>query len=289
MGLTVALAGGKGQTWHDTDAKSQPTPTLPRWVAAGLVALVVVAVGMAIVLANVRPLLADVAARTADKQSLTGNLQEEAETRERVAALWPVEPAHRLSLSWTYLLIAQTSENPIDWLQRAEEELLAARDLRPDDFRIWAALGELYGVWGNFLDAEKLPHAHEAYQQATALAPNLAFVHTSWAMVDLNSGNFQRAADRLRRAVDLDATDGHAFRYLGDAELALGNVEGALGAYERAVYWQPGLSQAHLGLARCYWYLGERGAAELALAQVLELDPENVAAWALRQEMETGP
>ncbi len=258
-----------------------------RWAGAGFLSL---AVAIAIVQVNVRPQAADVAGRTGDRRSAMDDWPGAIKVRERAIVLWPAEPAHRLSLSWSYLQRAQAGAgDPLPWLQGAEAQLLAARELRPEDFRIWAALGELYGAWGNRWDASRLPLAHNAYRQATILAPNHATLFTGWGLVYLESQDFAGASARFRQAVDLDATDGFAFAHLGHTELVQGYVEAALAAYRQAVRWEPGLSSAHLGLARCYWSLGQRGAAELALAQALQLDPGNAAARALRREIESEP
>jgi len=208
---------------------------------------------------------------------------------ERAVALWPVEPSYRRALGYVYLQAARPALEPVPWLERAEASLLAARDLRPKDWRGWAALGELYGAWGNGWDPGKLLLAHAAYGQATALAPNHAMLYTSWGMVDLEGGRFAEAAARFRQAVDLDATDGYAFGHLGEAELAQGYVAEALAFYQQAVHWEPQLSSAHLGLARCYQQLGRRKEAMLAVERALELDPDSGAALALWQEIEAGP
>jgi len=160
---------------------------------------------------------------------------------------------------------------------------------RPGDSAIWAALGELYGIWGNRWDAGKLPLADDAYRQATALAPNRALLYTAWGMVYLEGGQLDQAADKFRQAANLDATGGYAFSHLADAELAQRHVAEALAAYQQAAHWEPTLSYAHLGLARCYWQLGRQEAAESALEQALALDPGNAVALALQQEMNAGP
>ena len=257
-----------------------------RWMAA---AVVIAALGAAVVEANVRPVAADVAARSADRRARMGDWSGAASAAEQAVALWPVEPGYRRALGYAYLQAAWSVEDPLPWLKRAEASMLAARDLRPEDWRGWSALGELYGVWGNRLDTARLPLAHAAYRQATALAPNHAMLVTSWGMVDLEGGRFAEAAARFRQAVDLDDTDGYAFSHLGDAELAQGRVTEALEAYLQAVHWEPQLSSAHLGLARCYWRLGRREAAMLAVKRALQLDPDNRAAWALQHQTEAGP
>jgi tetratricopeptide (TPR) repeat protein len=108
-------------------------------------------------------------------------------------------------------------------------------------------------------------------------------------MVELEGRHYPEAAARFRQAVDLDATDGYAFAHLGDAELAMGQIEEAEAAYRQAVHWQPELSPAHSGLAHCLWLQGQRLEAERALRRALELDPDNPAGLALRSEMGSLP
>ena len=289
LALTSALAV-PGKPDHQRATAARPARPLPRWMAVGLALAVILAVGVAVAQANIRPQAADVAARTADRRSATGDWPGAIEAGEQAVALWPVEPAHRLALSWSNVQQALADQqNSLPWLQRAEAELLAARDLRPGDYRTWAALGELYGQWGNRWDATRLTLAHAAYEQATKLAPHHATLHVGWGLVDLEGGHLAQAAAKFQQAVDLDATDGYAFTYLGDAELALGHVDEALLAYRQAVHWEPGLSSAHLGLARCYWKLDRREAARLALKRALQLDPGNAAGTAFRQQIELEP
>ena len=268
--------------------EGQRLATRPVWRSVAVL-VVVLAVGAAVIEANFRPVAADVAARSADRQAGMGDWSGAATAGERAVALWPVEPGYRRVLGSAYLQAARSVEDPLPWLKRAEASMLAARDLRPEDWRAWAALGELYGAWGNRWDPGKLPSAHAAYRQATALAPNHAMLATSWGMVDLEGRRFAEAAARFRQAVDLDATDGYAFGHLGEAELAQGRVAEALVAYQQAAHWEPELISAHLGLARCYGQLGRRAEAMLAVERVLELDPGNPVARALKQEIEAGP
>ena len=283
--VIVALARPLDEPAH---GGSQRPSVRPLWRAA-TAAVVVLAVGLAVVEANLRPVAADVAARNADRRAGMGDWSGAAAAGEDVVALWPVEPGYRRALGSAYLNAAWLTEDPLPWLERAEASLLAARDLRPEDWRGWAALGELYGMWGNRWDVDRLPLAHAAYRQATVLAPNHAMLYTSWGMVDLEGGRFAEAVVRFHQAVDLDATDGYAFGHLGEAELAQGRVAEALAAYQQAVHWEPELISAYLGLARCYGQLGRRDEAMLAVERVLWLDPDNAAAMALQREIEARP
>jgi putative inorganic carbon (HCO3(-)) transporter len=256
----------------------------------GLAGLALAGIGAAIVQFNVRPLAADAWAKTRERYAAAGDWHAAIAAGERAVELWPIEPVHHLALGRLYLRRAQTGLGaPLSWLRQAKAELQTARDLRPADFHAWAALGELYGAWGNRWDAKKLALSEAAYQRALELSPHYATLYAAWGMVHLEGGRFELAADKFRQATDLDATDGHAFARLGQAELALDRVEQALDAYWQAVRWEPRSSQAHLGLASCYWQLGQPEAARLTLAQALHLDPGNEAAWVLQQQMDTQP
>jgi tetratricopeptide (TPR) repeat protein len=291
-----SMGGGAGGEGNRPQGETLPlTPALsPRgrgswwpWLAAGLL---LAGVGWAVIQLNARPLAADISVRAADDRAAAGDWEGAIAALERGVALWPVEPVHHQALSWAYLQQASVETgSPLPWLERAEAALSAARDLRPGDYRIWAALGELYGLWGNRWDAEKLAQADDAYRQAAALAPNHAMLYTAWGMVYQEGGQFATAATKFQQAVDLDATDGYAFAHLGDAELALGQVEEALAAYQQAVHWEPRLVPAYVGLARSYWLLGQRDAAEMILQQALQLDSSHPAVRALQQEMESRP
>ena len=248
------------------------------------------ALGAAIWQANVRPVLADVAALTSDRRAAVGDWAGAAGAAERAVALAPWEPAHLRRASWAWLQwVVQAGGEPDAGLVRAEAALLAAREVRPADVATWMALGELYGVWGNRWDPERLAQAHAAYARATELAPHVAMVATAWGMVDWEGGRFAEAAAQFRRAVELDATDGYAFMRLGEAALAQGHVAEASAAFEQAAHWEPEMVPAHVVLARSLWLLGRRAEAGEALARALALDPGNEATLALRNEMLSSP
>jgi tetratricopeptide (TPR) repeat protein len=291
LALLPALGVGAGGGGKRFASDSPPlTPTLSSLGRGGIAVLLALGIAGAIFQFNIRPLTADIAARAADDRAATGDWLGAIAAQERAVTLWSVEPVHHRALSWAYLQQAGASTgSPLPWLERAEAELWTARDLRPGDYRIWAAFGELYAVWGRRWDAAKLDLAHDAYRQATALAPNHAFLYTGWGLVDLEERHLADAVTRFRQAVELDATDGYAFAHLGDAEFAQGHADEALAAYLQAVHWAPELSYAYLGLARCYWQQGRREAATAAAEQALQLDPGNSSAWALRREMDLEP
>lgn len=221
-------------------AAGRPVALWPRRIVTGLLVLGAMA---AIVQCNVRPLLANVDHRAATRYAARGDLEQAVTLAEKAVARWPVEPAHHWLVgqyaAHIALQPAERTGGDHAWLARAEAAFLAARDLRPLDHAALAALGEFYGVAGERVDPAVFPLAHDAYRQATALAPHRARLYVAWGQVFLAEGRLEAALERFYQAVDLDATDGLAFRLIGDVELALGHSEVAQWAYQEAARWLP--------------------------------------------------
>jgi tetratricopeptide (TPR) repeat protein len=209
---------------------------------------------------------------------------------ERASAHWPVEPAHHLRLSRAYW--QQASANPAgaaDWLAQAESSLLAAQELRPDDPVIWLQTAQFHESAARQFGLDVHHLADMAYRQAATLSPNQAVVYTAWGRFHLEQGDPETAAPLLRQAVILDGSFGEAHISLGAAELALGRVEEALADYQEAVRLLPESSQAHAGLAHCYWQMGRTSEAETAVAAALLHDPHNPQTNALWRTIHNSP
>jgi tetratricopeptide (TPR) repeat protein/O-antigen ligase len=283
MGMGVALAA---------PPVAQPAAVVGKrpfrqWALSGLLLL---GVGTGVWQLNARPLLADIANRSSQRHAQMGDWEASVAAAERAVAHWPVEPAHHLRRSQAYW--QQAIANPAgaaDWLTQAESSLLAARQLRPDDQVIWLQTAQFYeSAAGQFgLDVHHL--ADMAYRQAAALSPNQAVVYTAWGRFHLERSDPETAAPLLRQAVILDGSYGEAYISLGAAELALGRIEEALADYQEAVRLLPESSQAHAGLAHCYWQMGRTPEAETAVAAALQHDPHNAQANALWQTIHNFP
>ena len=283
MGMGVALAAPPPLPGEAVGGKRP----LRQWALSGLL---LVGVGTAVWLLNVRPLLADIASHSSQRYAQMGNWEASVAAAEQAVASWPDEPAHHLRLSQSSW--RQAAAHPADaanWLAQAENSLLAARQLRPDDPILWRQTAQFYeAAAGQFgLDAYHL--AEMAYRQAAALAPNQAAIYTSWGQLHLTRGDPETAAPLLRHAVILDGSDGEAYLYLGAAELALGRLDEALADYREAVRLLPQSGPAYAGLAHCYWQMGDRLEAETAVAAALQHDPHNPQANALRQAIHNAP
>lgn len=228
---------------------------------------------------------ADMAARQAYRALRLGDLTAAAVAADRAAERWPPEPAHRLLQGWVAAAHAREAlgAGPA-YLARGEDALLAATALRPCDFTIWAALGDLYATWAAGWDATRMGSADAAYRQAAHLAPDVATVRAAWGAALLRAGRPAEARPHLQRAVDLDATDGQAYADLGAAELALGHIEAGHAAYAETIRWSPDLIDGYLGLARCTWLLGRPTDALVVVERALQLDPTHPEARSLHAQ-----
>lgn len=258
----------------------------PGWGSLLLVGLLLVGVGTAVWQGNGRPLWADMAARTTQRQANSGNWAAASAAATQAVAAWPGEPAHHLRLSQVYQ--QQVAGNPAaanpatavqGWAQ-AEAALHTAQALRPADAAVWLHTARFYA-------AHPATHqqADRAYRQAAALAPNQATLYAEWGQFHLAAGDAVAAAPLLRQAVRLDASYGAAYLLLGKAELALGRREVALADYQEAARLLPESAQAYAGMAASLWQLGRWAEAETAVAAALQRHPAHEQALALREQL----
>ncbi len=261
--LLLAMAAALTRPGGLTDAGPSRT-IVERRPAARPLTLLAIALALLLWLPlGVRPLLAD----AAHWQSQQAGQPLDARLAAAVQAvrLNPNEPIYRLNLA------ARLMEQGAWPAAAAEVERAVA--LNPADPATWAALGDLQARWGE-QTAEHRAAAAAAYRQAAILAPTVAAYHTALGLVLVQDGQLAAGTQELRRAVDLDATDGVAYAYLGDARLAQGQVADAKWAYERAIYWEPTFARAYAGLAHCYARLGDTATAAAMRARAQQLVAE---------------
>lgn len=281
-----ALASLQTMDTLSTTAASESAARWPRRVVAGILLLGAVT---ATVQLNGRPLLASVAHRTAVRHVEAGDGSKAVAAAERAVQLWPWEPEHQWLLGQVNWREAEQGGDDASAWARAEAALLTARNLRPEDYAAWVLLGDFYAAIGTRMDRAAFSLAHGAYERAVSLAPHHARLHVAWGQVFLAEDRPDAALERFYRAVDLDATDGLAFRLIGDVELAQGHPEAALAAYRDAVRWSPEAAPAHLGLARAYLMLGDSSSARDALKRAVALDPHHPAVRAVQDQLNPAP
>jgi tetratricopeptide (TPR) repeat protein len=125
----------------------------------------------------------------------------------------------------------------------------------------------------------RLDESRAAYEQAIALSPESAFLQRELAAVEERAGALPRAAEHLRKAIALDASDVRAHVQLGDVLMASGEYEAAAGAYAAAQALDAGPEvAAKLDVARDRAELARLPPAYHAIASLPEVTRGDVAA-----------
>jgi len=119
--------------------------------------------------------------------------------------------------------------------------------------------------------------ALHCYDEAIALAPDLARAHFNRGNVLLDQGDAVQALLSYRKAVELKPDSAAAQCNLGSTLLLLGEFEASVSALRTAIGLKPDLLDAHLSLAAALSDLGRHGEALECLALAIGLQPDNPA------------
>ncbi len=282
LGMNVALSQPVNTSAHGIVVRKRP---FTQWL---LTICIGTMIGVAVWQANIRPLLADIAARSAVQLAQNGQGEQAILAAKNAVKQWPIEPAYHLYLYqayWQQAVAAQ--QNPSTWLAEAEAALLTTHKLRANDPALWLQTAQFYQRTGQQFNHDTDHLVDTAYQQAVTFAPNHATLYTAWGDFHLQGGDIQQAAVLLRQAIKLDASNGDTYLRLAAAEVSQGNLNAALNAYHEAVRLLPDSSQAYSGLAYCYWQLGDAYNARQAVAAALQRNPRNQQALMIHEALET--
>ncbi len=218
--LGLVLARGRRSSSHTVDR----TPTSRQTALLPYLALVLLGLTL-IGLLCLRPLSADIAYR----QSLLSHPStERSRWGQRAVRWWPLEPEYHLGLAWNLMQAG-------DW-QAAESQLLTAGRLSPGDPHIRVAQGELYARWAE-IEPDRYTQAEAEYRGAVETAPTVARYHTALGLVLIRQGRIEEGLAELERTIELDATDGAAYRHLADVYRMMGRDTDADWARAEAVRW----------------------------------------------------
>jgi tetratricopeptide (TPR) repeat protein len=94
-----------------------------------------------------------------------------------------------------------------------------------------------------------------------------------------DAGYVRKALGYVRRAMDADPTYRPPYILLGNLLILQGRLDDARSLFTRVITWDVTDSEALLGLARCYMYMGEIEQAKNALVDAVIFNRYNVEAW----------
>jgi tetratricopeptide (TPR) repeat protein len=147
----------------------------------------------------------------------------------------------------------------------------------------WAGLADarsLLSLYGYAPPDSVLPRAQRAAERAVALDPDLAEAHASLALVNDYQRNAPPAVREYERALDLNPNYARAHQWLGNLELALGQLEKATSHLRTAAELDPMAPSLHAALAGAYnrQQPPRTDAALTHTARAKELAPDYAAA-----------
>lgn len=126
--------------------------------------------------------------------------------------------------------------------------------------------------------AGRLAQAEAGYRAVLEADPDHAGAWHMTGVLDLQRGNLDRAAERIRRSIALDDRDGRAFNNLGNALRALDRPADAMAAFRAALQRDPGLHDARTNLGVCLLEAGRPDQAIQLWQAVVEAQPDHVLA-----------
>jgi Flp pilus assembly protein TadD len=109
-------------------------------------------------------------------------------------------------------------------------------------------LPDIYSVRGNILtELRRVEEAQKSYRRALELAPGYEGARFNLANNELRQGNFREAISLYREALT-DRESAQAYTNLGRAYEELGVVDGALWAYEEAIWSDSALAEPYMSV-----------------------------------------
>ncbi|MGD8382363.1 MAG: tetratricopeptide repeat protein, partial [Syntrophobacterales bacterium] len=176
-----------------------------------------------------------------------------------------------------YSLLAATHIMDL-WLGSTESNLISfaqattcvkkAIALDKDNSDAYLILGKLHEI------KREHDEAIAAAERAIVLNPNGADAYAGLGNILTLAGRPEEGVEFVEKAIRLNPIPpAYYFSHLGLAYRDSGQYEEAILAYKKAIYIQPTLLFAHLGLAASYVYLGREEEAHTEAAEVLKIDP----------------
>jgi tetratricopeptide (TPR) repeat protein len=204
----------------------------------------------------------------------------------------------------TGLLLIEIYTAKMDW-DRALEVLHALQKSYPSNseilyiaYRIHSELGSkaisglvradpnsarLHQVTAELLESEgDFPRAVEQYRKAVEIDPKLPGIHRALAVALLNAGRdestLQEARKQLEVELAVNPADAHSEYQLGEIYWGKFHREEAMKHFTRAVDLLPNFVDALIALGKSWNSQGQPGKALASLQKAVQIDPENEVA-----------
>ena len=140
---------------------------------------------------------------------------------------------------------------------------------------------------GALVSLGRLPEAETAFRRAIALKKNWSLPYSALGALLVKQSQETEAENMFRQALSLDPQDAIALRLLADLKLRRGATKEALDLARKATSMKDAPPSSWVVLAMAERANGNKVAARKVLDQVLDNDPENLAALIERADLST--
>ena len=187
--------------------------------------------------------------------------------------IYPQDPLLQYDLGLVY--VAK------DRLDLAIRHFKKAIEIKPDYADAKNSLGAVYLIkkeWGI-----AIPILEEVAENLLDPKPHIPLSNLGWA--HYNRKDYGLAEKYYSAALKKEPRYIIALRGLGRTYLETGRPSEAVGVFEKAVQYEPGLAELHFDLARSYAQSGRHKKARDAYQKVIEIDPDTPLAEKARKEI----
>lgn len=180
-----------------------------------------------------------------------------------------------------------------DALRHATDYFDSAIALEPDFARAYAAKASVVApliLFGHVPRNEGLRELRALTARALELDPDLGEAHAALGILRLFfDWEWQAAEQALRRAIELNPSDAHAYHHLANHQRAMGRLDAALRTRHRAVEIDPLNARTVILLASDYLIVGDYDRALIQYRRALKLEPAHTLLIGSGPFLPTGP